>query len=283
MASSPFRARAGVLVRPIWPGFFVLGLSLVALVTLLVPWNEGPMSGRMPAFWMVEGLLVLASLLARARLARQRALEREVTPSAEGLAIEGVVVAPRASIRSAVVHPAAGAPARVRVVQRFGRPMVDVDAASVADARAIVDALGHGVAQHTVRFAAQRRSILRMLVEQVIFTAAFMALFVTTAVHFRLHGAAALVVLAVPLLVPALRPIQNVLRVEVGADGFVVRPILGRNRFVRYADVRDVRDEGSKVVVAVRDAKDVELHFASAAELGRIVDQLRADRVSWAD
>jgi len=27
----------------------------------------------------------------------------------------------------------------------------------------------------------------------------------------------------------------------------------------------------------------VELHFSSAAELGRIVDQLRADRVSWAD
>jgi ParB family chromosome partitioning protein len=27
----------------------------------------------------------------------------------------------------------------------------------------------------------------------------------------------------------------------------------------------------------------VELHFASAAELGRIVDQLRAERVSWAD
>jgi hypothetical protein len=27
----------------------------------------------------------------------------------------------------------------------------------------------------------------------------------------------------------------------------------------------------------------VELHFSTAAELGRIVDQLRADRVSWAD
>jgi hypothetical protein len=27
----------------------------------------------------------------------------------------------------------------------------------------------------------------------------------------------------------------------------------------------------------------VEIHFASPAELGRIVDQLRAERVSWAD
>jgi hypothetical protein len=27
----------------------------------------------------------------------------------------------------------------------------------------------------------------------------------------------------------------------------------------------------------------VEIHFSSSAELGRIIDQLRAERVSWAD
>lgn len=84
MAGAPYRGRAGVRVRPMWPGFAVLALSVVALLTLLVPWNGGTMHDRMPFFWMLEGVMVLASLAARATLARQRAEPREIAAGSEG-------------------------------------------------------------------------------------------------------------------------------------------------------------------------------------------------------
>lgn len=149
------------------------------------------------------------------------------------------------------------------MVQRFGRPIVDVDTAGAEDARALLEALGHGVSQHTVRFVAQRWSTLRMVGAQVAATLVPMVAVIAMMVRLRLHGPAMFLFLVAPLLLPMLLPLRNTMRIEVGADGFVVRPIVGRARFVRYADVRDVREEGSKVVIVLRDADDVVLHFAS--------------------
>lgn len=256
---SELRTAADVTERRVWPSL-VLGLVGPAWGWIwLFRRHAGPAS--------IVLALVLTVVAALANRPRRRTNAR-VEVKGGALFLDGARVAGPESIRDAHLTRGADATTTSRVVvRRRAGSTFELDAATPEAARALLEALGFGVTQRTTTFRAalSRRT-------QVVTIAGLVAL---AAVGTRLIGSAwGMWAVFVPMMLTSIVLRLRGMSVVVGADGFVVRGLLGP-RFVPYADVVSVAamgDDGKQrrfAVVTRRSGPPIEISFERRGKSAR--------------
>jgi hypothetical protein len=197
---------------------------------------------------------------------------------ADGLRLDGAMVAPRATIASAFVL-ASGEPV-VRVVLRR-RLSIDAVLEDEERARPLVDALGFGIGQSIATFRARYGGRLRTVLFAI--TAA-LAGGAASIVLQRWGTSTALVVVAAVVLGVFL-PLQLRLtaNVDVGSDGVLVRR-LGEQRFLPYSTLeRAAAEHAGDIVLALRQGESIRLSMGSATSMrDALVERIEEARAAFA-
>ena len=197
---------------------------------------------------------------------------------ADGLRLDGAMIAPRARIASAFVF-SAGEPV-VRVVLRR-RLSIDAVLEDEERARPLVDALGFGIGQSIATFRARYGGRLRT----VLFALAAALAGGLASIALQRWGTSTGLVVVAAVVLGVFLPLQMRLtaNIDVGSDGVLVRR-LGEQRFLSYAVLQSAAAERSgDIVLSLPQGKSIRLSLGSATRMrDAVVERIEEARAAFA-
>jgi hypothetical protein len=196
---------------------------------------------------------------------------------ADGLRLDGTMVAPRAKIASAFVL-AEGE----RIVRVVLRRQLSIDAVVEDEERArpLVDALGFGIGQSIATFRARYGGRLRMILFAI--TAALAG--AAASIVLQRWGTSIALVVVAAVVLGVFLPLQLRLtaNVDVGSDGVLVRR-LGEQRFLPYSTLEKATAEhAGDIVLALPQGESIRLSMGSASMRDALVERIEEARAAFA-
>jgi hypothetical protein len=259
-----------------WLAAAPLGVTIVGLLFVAM--------GRLDETWvwpLFVDPVVFASvfwLWVRRRNPWPKVVPARLGAGSEGVTIDGVLALERRRIRRAYVQPWRDGNPTVRILGRFGRPLLEVKVADEAEGRAILDALELGVAHSAARFngaspvyaTTARRIGLMVGICLVTFAAAALIKI------GHLGSPFVNVVFVFPALVALLTAVPS--GIHVGADGVLVT-WLWNQRYYRFADIAGVVAHGGAARLWLHSGEAIDVLVVARRALGRInaTDRMRLD------
>jgi hypothetical protein len=225
----------------------VLGIALTALMVVA---RTGAYGIGSPFF--VLG--ILAQVLGAGTGSWPKLRNGAVRADETGVAVDGVLRMPRASVARAYVQPLGHRRPVVRLHGKRGTPDLDVVVSDVDEGTRILEALELDVAHRAVAFPGAS-PLYASIARQVGTGVAFVFLFLLAGFFTRLLGPAVFAFLPFVAFLPILCAMIPS-RITVGADG-VLTGWLGFERFHSFEEFPDVMPYGNGVALLSRSGKRV--------------------------
>ncbi len=223
-----------------WALTFLAGIGLVPHDVVAGVFGTTPIG---PILQLVGSLAFVAFVLNAWPVRRTGKLRA----NRRGVSVDGKLLARRDDIASAYVLGGAKPTARI-VKKRFRGAPLDVEVATDADARAVVDALGLGVASSTAVFdvalGGGRGIVLGAVLGGIAAVLVGVALFSATG-----DFGAAFPLITIAFIVAGIQLSQA--KVHVGTDGLLVTRV-GRKTFVPFSEIERIDVEGGVLLQIVR-------------------------------
>lgn len=253
-----------IRTRKGWPLLAIVSATLVALFPTII--TTGNLIGL--GYW--RAWFVFSIALAYAALAyvgvklyerTRQTFEAAVRADKHGLYLDGRLVLTRRAIRHGNLM-VEGERLFLRLHRRapFAAPY-DIEVADEAEARRLLADLRldaqTSVSEFELRIGTRRRAKLRGALRVAAVVASMIG---AVSVMQPFGERAAFVCMILASLLGSYFMSSNVVEVAVGADGLHVKRVIGRARFIAYADLRDVRLEGQDVHLELADGTSLALH-----------------------